>query len=87
MKDLQSQLEEMIANLEELNSKFETLQNPFEQFYDNDTFIELMQISKRTAQIWRDEGMIGYSKVNNKIYYRMSDIQKLLNEHFCEAVN
>ncbi len=87
MKDLQSQLEEMIANLEELNSKFETLQNPFEQFYDNDTFIELMQISKRTAQNWRDEGMIGYSKVHNKIYYRMSDIQKLLNEHFCEAVN
>jgi len=41
-----------------------------------------MKISKRTAQTWRDEGRISFSQVGNKIYYKLSDVEKLLQEHY-----
>lgn len=50
-------------------------------FLDNQEFLQLMYISKRTAQSWRNEGVIAYSQIGNKIYYRMSDIVKMLEEH------
>ena len=48
--------------------------NP-EEFVDNNDFLQLMKISKRTAQNWRDEGKIAFSQVGGKIYYRYGDIE------------
>ena len=39
-----------------------------ETFLDNQEFLLLIKISKRTAQTWRDEGKISFSQVGNKIY-------------------
>jgi hypothetical protein len=44
--------------------------------------MKLMNISKRTAQEWRNKKIILCSQVGNKIYYRLSDIQKLLNDNY-----
>jgi hypothetical protein len=41
-----------------------------------------MKISKRTAQTWRDEGKISFSQVGSKIYYKLSDVEKLLQTHY-----
>ena len=54
-------------------------------FFDNQEFMLLMNISKRTSQIWRDTGVIGFSQVNNKIYFRLSDIQLLLEKNYKPA--
>lgn len=54
-------------------------------FLDNQEFLQLMKISKRTAQTWRDEGRISFSQVGNKIYYKLSDVEKLLHEHYNKA--
>jgi len=54
---------------------------PKDTFLDNEEFIALMKISKRTAQSWRDDGIISFSQVGGKIYYRMSDIETLLIKH------
>lgn len=51
-------------------------------FFDNQEFMKLMNISKRTAQEWRNKKIIHCSQVGNKIYYRLSDIQKLLNDNY-----
>ena len=51
------------------------------EFVGNEEFMELMGISKRTAQTWRDEGIIAFSQVGSKIYYSMADIAKLMQEH------
>ncbi len=40
-----------------------------------------MRISPRTLQRWRISGMIPYSRVNGKCYYRKSDIIDLLNKN------
>src|SRR5215831_7733041 len=51
-------------------------------FLDNQEFIQLMNISKRTAQNWRDEGVIPFSQIGSKIYYKMSDVKNLLDKHY-----
>ena len=74
---LDEQMTIVIANLK-LNEKID----PEDVFFDNGEFMKLMNISKRTAQEWRNKKIILCSQVGNKIYYRLSDIQKLLNDNY-----
>ncbi len=74
-----SQLEELTNAVKESNLKIE------DPFVSNSKFMKLMEISTRTAQIWRDEEKIGYSQIAGKIYYRRSDIEKLLNDNYFKA--
>ena len=58
----------------DLMTKLDTIQNQIslksdakkETFLDNQEFLLLMKISKRTAQTWRDEGKISFSQVVTK---------------------
>lgn len=77
-------LEKIQAETADINSKLNAgaLQHPDDVFYTNQQFLQLMDISKRTAQEWRDKKIIGYFQIGNKIYYRLSDIKKLLNENY-----
>jgi len=55
-------------------------------FLDNSQFIKLMNISRRTAQQWRDNNVISYSQVGNKIFYQITDIQQLLQDNYIKAI-
>ena len=57
----------------------------FETFLDNQEFIQLMNISKRTAQTWRDEGKVSFSQIGSKIYYKMKDVDVLLDKNYNKA--
>ena len=56
--------------------------DPNNIFFDSQEFMQLMNISKRTAQEWRNKKVIEFAQVGNKIYYRLSDIKKLLNNNY-----
>ena len=74
------QYAELVARLDEITQRLNTKNEPKKDtFLDNQEFLILMKISKRTAQTWRDEGRISFSQVGNKIYYKLSDVEKLLN--------
>jgi hypothetical protein len=74
---------DLVNRLDNLNKKIEEKQkSPEATFLDNQEFIQQMNISKRTAQTWRDQGVISFSQIGSKIYYRMSDIQKLLESNY-----
>ena len=62
----------------ELRKKQRT--EPDQVWYDNQEFLQIMNISKRTAAYWRTEKVVTYSQVGNKIYYRLSDIMDLLDK-------
>jgi len=76
-----------------LISKIEKIQNlldnsnpkPEDQVLTNEQFIQFLKISKRTSQFLRDNGKISFSQIGNKIYYKMSDVQKLLDTHYRKA--
>jgi hypothetical protein len=79
-KDQYTDLLAKIDNIStQLNSKADAKK---ETFLDNQEFLQLMKISKRTAQTWRDEGKISFSQVGSKIYYKLSDVEKLLQAHY-----
>lgn len=40
-----------------------------------------LSVSRRSLQNWRDNGLIEYSAVNGKFYYRVSAINKMLDNH------
>lgn len=77
LKRLDEQVALLVAQMK-IGSKLD----PEDVFFDNQEFMKLMNISKRTAQEWRNKKIIEFSQVGNKIYYRLSDIQKLLNDNY-----
>lgn len=82
----QDQYNEIITRIDEIKSEVKgTSKSGTDEFIDNADFIQLMKISKRTAQAWRDEGKISFSQVGGKIYYKMSDVQDLLNKNYNPA--
>ena len=77
LKRLDEQVALIVAKL-----KIGSKSDPEDVFFDNQEFMLLMNISKRTAQEWRNKKIIEFSQVGNKIYYRLSDIKKLLDVNF-----
>lgn len=77
LKRIDEQVSLIVAKMK-INSKLD----PEDIIFDNQEFLKVMNISKRTAQQWRDTGYIGFSQLGNKIYYRLSDIKALLNANY-----
>ena len=76
----------LTGSIEEIKTKIDNQnKKPQEVFVDNQEFLFLMKISKRTAQTWRDEGKISFSQVGNKIYYKLNDVEELLKKHYIKA--
>jgi hypothetical protein len=57
-----------------------------DNYIDNEEFIIMMKISKRTAQTWRDSGIIAHSQIRNKIYYLLTDVEALLRGNYIGAL-
>jgi hypothetical protein len=53
-----------------------------ERWLDNQEFMQLLKISRRTSQSHRDNNLIAYSIIGNKIYYKVSDVEALLENHY-----
>jgi hypothetical protein len=49
---------------------------------DNQDVCELLHISKRTLQHYRDSGKLPFSQVGAKIYYKAGDIDDFLHSHY-----
>jgi hypothetical protein len=78
--------QELVKKMDEIQTKLTAKdKEPKEVWLDNQEFIQLLKISKRTAQHYRDTGMISFSQVGSKIYYRMNDVEELLKKHYNKA--
>ena len=53
-----------------------------EDWIDNQDVMQLLHISVRTLQTLRSNGTLPYSRINNKIYYRRQDIQRILADNY-----
>lgn len=45
---------------------------------DNQDVCQILNISPRTLQTYRDTGRLAFTQVNHKIYYKPQDVQKLI---------
>jgi hypothetical protein len=81
---IKNSLENIEKRLEELTSIVARRQeNIFNKvFIDNDEFQRLFKISPNTAENWRKQGIIAFSQMNNKIVYKIEDINLMLEKHY-----
>lgn len=49
---------------------------------DGSTAEDLLGVSTRTLQHYRDTGILPFSKVGNKIYYKRSDLSAMIERHY-----
>ena len=74
---------EVKSFMEQISSRLSAKEKlPTEKFYDNQEVMQMLHISKRTLQAWRDDGKINFSQVGAKIYYYESDIKELLKKNY-----
>jgi hypothetical protein len=49
---------------------------------DNQDVMHLLHISPRTLQTLRSNGTLPFSRIGNKLYYKRSDIQRILQDNY-----
>ncbi|MEP2237465.1 MAG: helix-turn-helix domain-containing protein [Maribacter sp.] len=77
LKNIETRLQELTKAITSNQKKFLS-----KEILDNDEFQELFNISSGTAANWREQGIIAYSQVKSKIYYKVKDINKLINDSY-----
>ena len=46
---------------------------------DNQDVCQILNISPRTLQTLRDNGILAYSQINRKVYYKPEDVESILH--------
>ena len=75
-----NRLDEIEAEISTIKkNKYQCLQ---EEWIDSQQVQFALKICKRTLQTMRNEKQIPYARINRKFYYKISDIEKLLEESY-----
>jgi hypothetical protein len=53
-----------------------------EDWVDNQDVMHTLHISPRTLQTLRSNGILPFSRIGNKLYYRKQDILKILTDNY-----
>ena len=75
-------LDELTYRIEVLKTKLDTLYVASgiapQQWIDNDQACQRLSTSKRTLQHLRDSGILPFTKIGAKVFYKPEDIEKML---------
>lgn len=81
---LSSSLDRILEALERMAASCKTALNG-ERYFTDKELSETLKVSRRTLQEWRNNGQIAYIQVCNKVLYRQSDIQTMLEKQLRKA--
>ena len=56
-----------------------------ERLLDNQDLCQMLNVSKRTLQSYRDTGKLPFSQINHKVFYKQKDVETFLNERKSNA--
>lgn len=76
--------EAMMARFETFAQNVETLcrnnaDKGLQKWLDNQDVCQILNISKRTLQTYRDNGTLPFSQINHKMFYRAEDVEQVIN--------
>ena len=60
----------------------EVVPNSLAKWLDAQDVMELLHISKRSLQTLRVNGTLPFSRIRNKMYYKMEDVDRVLRDHY-----
>ena len=77
----------VMQKLEALDKKVEQLTSGIstKPLYTITEACELLDVSKRTLQRYRDNGLLSFTQVNDKIMFQKADIEAFLNRFRVES--
>jgi len=84
VKNLLSAMDEILESVEYSIKNVKPHLNG-EKYLDNRNVCDLLHISQRTLQDYRDKGRIAFYKLEGKILYKESDIEKMLEDNYYKA--
>jgi hypothetical protein len=75
--------EAMMTRFELFAQKVQTLclrhgEKKMKKWYDNQDVCLILRISPRTLQTLRDNGTLGYTQINHKMFYKPEDVQNAI---------
>lgn len=72
----------LAERLKKFLDEYEHRQTPLEDWLTGDVVEDMLDISERTLVTLRSCGKLPFSKIGNKIYYRRSDVEKMLDDGY-----
>lgn len=75
-EEMKSRFNQFSEHLRQLCSRYRPLEKM--NWLDNADVCEKLNVSKRTLQTYRDGGLLAYSQINHKIYYRLEDVEAFI---------
>ena len=76
-----------MERIENYLTEFRTSNPNQSNWISNEEACKILNVTPRTMQNYRDNGIISFSKVGSKIYYRLNDLEEHLESHFHTAFN
>ena len=77
LRKISDRLEHLIRH-----QNFKNKQDPEYVLLDNADIQQLFKISPKTASNWREEQILPYSQIKGKIYYKLSDMKKVIDDNY-----
>lgn len=53
-----------------------------DRLLDNQDMCELLGVTKRTLQVYREKGLIPFTRIKHKFFYRPEDVQRFLESSY-----
>ena len=78
--ELSSSVKEMLALV--LVMKRSRLEQFHQSWIDSEQLMAALKISKRNLQSMRESGILPYSRLSGKYFYRVNDIEEILNRNY-----
>ncbi|WP_304296665.1 helix-turn-helix domain-containing protein [Porphyromonas gulae] len=84
------EMKELISGIKEMTKRLKEVAETHRPLFGGEIYLtgrevcERLFISPRTLQDYRDKGIIPYTQIAGKILYRLSDINRLLQENYRE---
>ena len=73
----------LILDLDALTNEAEKLAKSedyyLQEWLDNQDVCNILNVSKRTLQTYRDTGKLPFTQIDRKMYYKPTDVEFLLN--------
>lgn len=69
-------LKDLLARTQKLQPK-----SVDEEWYTNQDVCRLLRVSLRTLQNYRDKGLIPYSQIGHKCFYKIKDVELFLEKN------
>jgi hypothetical protein len=89
MNEITLLLESLMSEIQIIKAYMASSKQPMESperfdkvWIDGQDVMLSLHISKRTLQYLRDTGMLPYSRINGKFYYKIADIENLLVKNY-----